>query len=87
MTKVLRPLQAIAMEGSGSSQRYCIVTLYLICLLALVVYSSLFTNYMSLKIPMDAGDLQWFILFKSHWLVVIYYWEYVYNNNNNTEDL
>ena len=28
---------------------------------------------------MDAGDLQWFILFKSHWLVVIYYWESVYS--------
>ena len=28
---------------------------------------------------MDAGDLQWFILFKSQWLVVIYYWESVYS--------
>ena len=28
---------------------------------------------------MDAGDLQWFILFKSHWLVVIYYWEPAYS--------
>ena len=28
---------------------------------------------------MDAGHLQLFILFKSHWLVVIYYWESVYS--------
>ena len=47
-----------------------------------VGFSGLFKSVYKLHVHVtenpNAGDLQWFILFKSLWLVAIYYWESVY---------